>query len=207
MNAAAASTERTRLLSLLRQALEALESGDEGAYRARLDAVVAHPPQPLLASLARLAWELNQALSGIDSRMDPSLAELPDAGARLEHVVHMTEEASHRTLDLTEQCRSLVDEIQSQPLDAKANAAARQLRSNLSEIALAQAYQDLTGQVIRRVMDVVARVQGVLSGLPVEAAAIEEASRLPKGGPALDGIDTRSTSQGDADELLSRMGL
>lgn len=206
MNAEAAGAERLRLLALLKQALDALEAGDEPAYRARLDDVVSRHPQPVLTSLARLAFELNQALGAIDSRVDPSLADLPDASARLEHVVKMTEEASHRTLDLAEECRSLVDEIQSHPLPAEANEAARRLRANLSEIALAQGYQDLTGQVIRRVMDVVARVQAVLSGLPASGSDPSRPT-LAEGGPALDGLDSHGSSQGDADELLARLGL
>lgn len=205
MNAVAARDERSRLLALLKQALDALESGDEDTYRNRLDAVVAHPPQPLLVSLSRLAWELNQALGSLDARMDPALAELPDAGSRLEHVVRMTEEATHRTLDLTEECRQLVDTIAATELPPEARTAAREIRTRLSEITVAQGYQDLTGQVIRRVVDVVGRVQSVLSGLPEQPASTQPV--LARGGPALDGIDTHATSQGDADELLSKLGL
>ncbi len=80
------------------------------------------------------------------------------------------------------------------------------IRHNLTEIALTQSYQDLTGQIIRRVVGIVRRVHegfGALGLPPPE----EEARGNGLAGPALEGIDRHAVSQNDADDLLSDLGL
>ena len=82
------------------------------------------------------------------------------------------------------------------------------IRHNLTEIALTQSYQDLTGQIIRRVVGIVRRVHegfGAL-GLPPQE---DDARRRDTGlaGPAVTGLDRHQVSQVDADDLLSDLGL
>ncbi len=199
--------ERERLIAFLHSALEALEAGNEADYRRQLDAIAQWRSQPVFERLSRLARELGEVLGALPNT-DPAMAELPDACARLEHVVKMTEEASHRTLDLVEHSRALVDRLGQGGLDAQAAETLGQLRQNLSEVALAQTYQDLTGQVIRRVVEIVGRVQRTLNacGLPPEEfGGVDGQSRLS--GPALKGLDRTAVTQNDADDLLSNLGL
>ncbi len=205
---ALAPNDRAALAARLQDALDALERGDEPAWRQEIDGLAAARTRPLVQGLSRLARELGQALGELPELPDENghAAELDDACARLDHVVRMTEEASHRTLDLADECRSLAEQLQAGGLSADQDEILARIRHNLTEMALTQSYQDLTGQIIRRVAGIVRRVHegfGAL-GLPPK----EEPARDGKlAGPAVAGLDRHAVSQNDADALLSDLGL
>ena len=83
--------------SRLHAALWALEHDDLAGWRANVDALIQWRSQPLVQGLARLARELEQALG--EGTGGHSSGSLPEACVRLEHVVRVSEDASHRTLD------------------------------------------------------------------------------------------------------------
>ena len=79
--------------------------------------------------------------------------EVPDARQRLVHVMKLTDDAAHRTMDLIERAAPLATTLVSTAADPTAPAvvtASAQLRSHLSDVYLAQGYQDLSGQISRR---------------------------------------------------------
>ena len=160
----------------------------------------------LMAGLARLSQQLGEALGELPA-VDAAVGELPDACARLDHVVAMTEQATHRTLDLVEESQKLMERLLVPGADHEALLQA--LRTNLREMALAQSYQDLSGQIIRKVAAIVRGVHDQLTalGLPPTAAARPAADPLAPAGPAVAGIDRPAASQQDADDLLSNLGL
>ncbi len=108
------------------------------------------------------------------------MSRIADATDRLSYVVEMTEKAANRTMDLVEQSAPLVNQLgddsrelhqewqrfMRREIDAdgfrelakrieqflvRSGENAGQLSSQLNDILLAQDYQDLTGQVIKRV--------------------------------------------------------
>ena len=119
---------------------------------------------------------------------------MPDARKRLTHVVKLTDEAAHRTLDLVELCGPLVDEaargaaqlLESRNLPQWPERAAEflgrtrsdtdALRAHLSELLMAQGYQDITGQIIRSVIALVDELERVLGKLVQIAEGIEVTS-------------------------------
>ena len=210
MNASAA--EREHLLHLMHAALGALEQGDDTLYRSCIESLAQWRSRPIYAAIDRLARELTGALANlpIDARLGALAGEeLPDARARLNFVVQTTEEATHRTLDLVEDCRNRIDLLRSQGLDSAIENELMSVRSNLSSIALAQEYQDLTGQTIKRVVGLVHQVeQGI--GKISNALGLPEKRKnegIEAQGPALPGIDAHGVSQDDADDLLAGLGL
>ncbi|HVJ39456.1 MAG TPA: protein phosphatase CheZ [Stenotrophomonas sp.] len=206
MNAALQPQEERRLLiERLQGALDALESGDESAWRREVDTLAAWRTRPMMQGLSRLARELGQALGELPT-VPSEAGELDDACARLDHVVAMTEQASHRTLDLAEECRALADQLVAGGLDTTQGEILDKIRHNLTEMALTQSFQDLTGQIIRRVAGIVRRVHegfGAL-GLPPKEARREKDGLA---GPVVAGLDRHAVSQVDADDLLSELGL
>ena len=198
--------DKSALVQRLQDALAALESGDEAAWRQEIDALAALRTQPMMAGLGRLARELGQALGELPT-VPSEAGELDDACARLDHVVEMTEKATHRTLDLAEECRSLTEQLRSGGLNPAQGESLDKIRQNLTEIALTQSYQDLTGQIIRRVAGIVRRVHegfGALGLPPTEDEARDDGGLA---GPAVKGLDHHAVSQHDADDLLSDLGL
>ncbi len=196
-----ASGGREELIHRLQHALAALEANDEDGFREQIGAIAELRASPVMLALARLARELGETLGSLNVA-DPLFAELPDACARLEHVVKMTEDATHQTLDLVERSRELLGGL---PPEA-AGETLQQVKRNLSEVALAQAYQDLTGQIIKRVVGVVRRVYDAVAAFGIEIPT-ETRPNSDLAGPAVKGVDTHAVSQGDADDLLSQLDL
>ena len=192
----------------LRAALAAISHADEASLRAELGAIVQWQEQPLMQGLAKLSQTLGEALGELPA-VDAAVGELPDACARLDHVVAMTEQATNRTLDLVEDSQKLMEKLLVPGDDHE--VLLRALRSNLSEMALAQSYQDLTGQIIKRVAGIVRGVHDQLTamGLPPTGgtARRKDEDPLAGSGPAIAGVDKPATSQSDADDLLSDLGL
>jgi chemotaxis protein CheZ len=197
------------LLRLIDDAVAAHECGDANRIAGAVEALVEWRSRPLHTVLSRVAHELADSLSSIAllARHDPHLAtELPDARSRLGYVVEMTERAAHRTLDCVENCRRRVDGLLAFTLPADCAPVIASIRSDLSEMALAQEYQDLSGQIIRRVIGIVQRVESALAELGEQLG-----ERPPEdgelAGPAVPSVDTAAVSQIDADALLAGLGL
>ncbi len=91
---------------------EALRTEDETAFFAAVDHIV-HMREPgMFTEIRKLTGDLQKALErfSIESRLaDIAENEIPDARARLTHVIRMTDEAAHRTLDLVEQSGPLAE--------------------------------------------------------------------------------------------------
>ena len=91
---------------------EALRGGDETGFFAAVDHIVRMREPQTLTEVRRLTGDLQKALErfGIESRLaDFAENEIPDAKTRLAHVIRMTDEAAHRTLDLVEQSGPLAE--------------------------------------------------------------------------------------------------
>jgi len=88
------------------------------------------------------------------------------------------------------------------------------IRHNLAEVLLTQGYQDLTGQIIRGVMQLVAELESALSELTrlsgAATAPAQAATPAARGhGPAVPGVTegTFAAGQQDVDALLSGLGV
>ncbi|WDS36821.1 protein phosphatase CheZ [Pseudoxanthomonas sp.] len=201
-----ATAERSALIERLQGALDALESGDEAGWRREIDTLAAWRTRPMMQGLSRLARELGQALGELPT-VPAAAGELDDACSRLDHVVAMTEEASHRTLDLAEECRALAEQLRAGGLTGDQGEILDKIRHNLTEMALAQSFQDLTGQIIRRVAGIVRRVHEGFGALGLPPKDEKPTADGALAGPVLAGLDRHGVSQDDADDLLSGLGL
>ncbi|WP_449448265.1 protein phosphatase CheZ [Thermomonas brevis] len=188
------------VIERLHAAMAALEQGDASAWKHHLDSLLEWRRQPVVESLVKLARELDELERAIDVRI-PAAAQssggLPDACSRLEHVVKMTEEASMRTLDLADECRTLLGTI-----GAEHEATVDAIRSRLSAMVEAQSFQDLTGQIIQRVIQLIRSLQ---SGLGDIQALHGDENRGQ--GPAVNGVDPPAATQDEANDLLANLGI
>lgn len=195
------------LLEILKTAFAACAEGDAPRYQAALAALSEWRSRPLQTVLARLARELSDSLAAIEAPAPVDAAsELPDARARLDHVLHISEQAAHRTLDCIDDGRRNLEALAAHALPGACAPFVDGLRRNLSEMALAQEYQDLSGQLIRRVAGVVQRVESALAELGA-AASPPHRPAVALAGPAVPGVDHAAVSQDDADALLAGLGL
>ena len=218
----------------LRGIVASLECGDQALAEQQFDQLMREREGGLFSSLGRITRELHQAVQ--DIRIDGQLnqfakADMPDACSRLDYVMQVTEKAAHRTLDLVESSRALTERAGKamQELDdlravsdhgalaltaawavSEINDCNALLRANLSALAQAQEYQDLSGQVIRRVITLVRSVENALISLLQAAGqgAVAPAARTAPAlaGPAVAGLD-HANNQQDADALLAELGF
>jgi chemotaxis protein CheZ len=159
--------------------------------------------------------------------------DVPDARHRLAHVLKLTDEAAHRTLDLVEQSQPLADalarrsqellELPEQSRNAEMLAmflrttatTANDIRGRLDEVLMTQGYQDITGQIIRGVMKLVDELEGALAELikigALRPLAADKAAPQGAGpqGPVVPGVQHSSpvAAQTDVDALLSGLGM
>jgi chemotaxis protein CheZ len=235
---------------------DALRSENETAFFEAVDHIV-HMREPgMFKELRQLTGDLQQALErfSVESRLqDIAENEIPDARARLTHVINMTDEAAHRTLDLVEQScplaertaqdaaaliesfeqlksrtaggpgydsalqsveglQSLVKSVERFLPSARSNSEL--VRRNLADVLMAQGYQDLTGQIIRSVMKLVAELETALASLASLSGDVVEHATMgdsaSKGvGPAVPGVNKGDIASGqtDVDALLSGLGM
>ena len=184
----------------------------------------------------------------LDSRLATLAGkDVPDARVRLDHALKLTEDGAHRTLDLVERSCPLADHTAKHagalgaslralrgdlteitPLDkvvgqiadflAIAQRDSDTVRANLTEVLMAQSYQDLSGQIIRGVITLVGEVERTLAHFAAlagggtqektAAAAVETSNSSQGFGPAVPGLTKNAVDeQGDVDALLADLGM
>jgi chemotaxis protein CheZ len=223
---------RTRYRGVMAKLNHAFGVADEQAFETLVGELYAERDLTMRTGIAKLSQSLANALMRfqLDSRV-ASLAEreIPDARLRLDHVLKMTEEAVHRTLDLIEQAAPLAEattrsaRLLADTLDDRSHndirrflgevqENAERVRANLTEVMLAQGFQDLTGQILHGVRTLIGEVQSVLddlaqiSGIPAATAAGQNSSVAS--GPAVPGIATGAVvDQQDVDNLIAGLGI
>ncbi|ENM3926800.1 protein phosphatase CheZ [Vibrio cholerae] len=172
--------------------------------------------------------------------------EIPDARERLQYVIQKTEVAANKTMDAVDRCMPIADKLHESlllirpewnglmngrielmhfkslchridDLLSQVEGDSSELRGELTEILMAQDFQDLTGQIIKRVINLVNEVEKrLVEILTVFGAAQKEqkadkvtVSSIEPEGPILnphERIDAVS-SQDEVDDLLSSLGF
>jgi len=194
----------------------------------------------------------------LSSSDDPEGAAMTDASERLAYVIRLTEDTAHETMDRVDKALVLADRLDAQSgrfrdllllvgqlegehqaldgvydrtcaLKDENEGTLAELRTELTDILVSQSYQDITGQLIRRVITLLTQVEGQLVSLMNMAAKVEQlggiesakvnagAGARGKTGSAGDvqaagpefRQDASSTAcdQDEVDELLSNLGF
>ncbi|MCP4320944.1 MAG: protein phosphatase CheZ [Psychromonas sp.] len=175
--------------------------------------------------------------------------DIPDAKDRLNYVIEMTDNAANKTMDAVDNCLPIADKLLDE-LDAvkpkwqalmkrdialtdfkalchqvdglieNSSDSASSLRSSLTDILMAQDFQDLTGQIIRRVIDLVQEIESKLVGI-LTVCSVDESTSLQSSdedsaqkdivaeGPIMNAEerDDVVNGQDDVDDLLSSLGF
>ncbi|PCI22423.1 MAG: chemotaxis protein CheZ [Piscirickettsiaceae bacterium] len=169
--------------------------------------------------------------------------EIPDAKERLNHVINITDEAANTTLNALDEILPVTTDMQRQSEElsqrwqtfllgdvssielkiisaditsflewSKKNSLLIHQKSN--EIMMAQEFQDLTGQIITKVIAIVQDVETNLVNLVCLAgtqnmAQASDDDKHKLEGPAVPGVIVESAvnNQHDVDDLLSSLGF
>lgn len=187
-----------------------------------------------------------------DEGDDKEHSEMEAASDKLSYVVEMTSKAANKTMDVVEETMPISDKLLSEaqqlndewqkflrkelsPAEFReltqkiadflqaAVENSQSINSNLSDILLAQDYQDLTGQVIMRVTTLVRDVEQRLVNLVAMAGHIDkmtgmshdDLNKMASEGDTMKGVGPQVnkevadvvSGQDDVDDLLSSLGF
>lgn len=193
-----------------------------------------------IGQLTRMLRESLKEL-GLDQAIAQAAEAIPDARDRLDYVVQMTAQAAERALNCVEaaqprqtrldqgaralsqrwdewfaqplelsDARELVDETRSYLAEVPEHTAFT--HAQLLEIMMAQDFQDLTGQVIKRMMDVVQEIEKqllmvLLENMP-EQPTTKRVNEHLLNGPQLDHTAAGVVANQDqVDDLLDSLGF
>lgn len=192
-----------------------------------------------IAQLTRMVRESMREL-GLDQAVKDAAHAIPDARDRLHYVARMTEQAANRVLNAAEAMQPWQEDMQNEAKQLKTRwddwfeqpaelSEARELvdetrrflnevpdktqssLDTLLEIIMAQDFQDLTGQVIMRMLDVVTAIETELVQVLIENVPQEqrEATSELINGPQInpEGRDEVVANQDQVDDLLSSLGF
>jgi chemotaxis protein CheZ len=178
---------------------------------------------------------------GLDKLLERAAEDIPDARDRLDYVAKMSERAAQRVLNATDAAiplqESMDDGAKGLAADIRAvlasdasaaeyraqlektlhhfemtNANCKETKAHLIEIMMAQDFQDLTGQVIKKVTELAQHLEQQLVQLLIEYSP--EQIKRPQQDGLLNGPQVNPegksdvvANQGQVDDLLDSLGF
>lgn len=198
-----------------------------------------------MGKLTRELHDSIMAFGKDDALINLAKEDIPDARSRLRHVIKMTDDAANRTLTAVEESMPICESVTNSSgelhekwrrfiqrdmnvqefrelsllIDQFLEGNTEQvkvLRGKLNEILMAQDFQDLTSQIIKRVIGLVENVETNLVNLvklsggnvKIEFEKTKDDHSIEATGPAVPGVDTNVVSgQDEVDDILSSLGF
>ena len=194
-----------------------LNSPDGPAFEQALDVMVRDREQRLFRALGQLARDLHGAMRRLGGELasEGMPDSVADARQHLNEVLEMSALAAHRSIDFAERMRPAAEllahnagevlaftDSKSDPAAVLAHQAsdfAISCRDGLADMVMAQSWQDLSGQRIKKVVNFIESVESSLLEL-VRLTGALAGSEAPAS-------VVKVSSQDDADRLLSEFGF
>ena len=202
-----------------------------------------HSAGDIIARIGSLTRMLRDSLRelGLDQAIAEAAEAIPDARDRLDYVVQMTAQAAERALNSVEASQPHQDAMEKGAKDLTKRwdewfenpielSDARELVTDTRQflgdvpghtsftnaqldIMMAQDFQDLTGQVIKRMMDVIQEIERqllmvLLENIPEQGARPKRENESLLNGPQVDASKAGVVaSQDQVDDLLDSLGF
>lgn len=201
-------------------------------------------PADVHQSIGMLTRQLHDALNGLGltDKVKGWAGEIPDAKSRLSYIARLTGEAAEKVLNRVDMAKAQHDHIASEtrrigtlivkdPVGTVAKGhvmnfltdveqSTQQIDQHLTEIMMAQDFHDLTGQVIAKVVTLVANVEEQLVQLLIQTAPADAVVKAPAHvaatelkpvleGPVVcpEGNPDVVKGQSEVDDLLASLGF
>jgi chemotaxis protein CheZ len=178
---------------------------------------------------------------GLDKLIEKAASDIPDARDRLDYVARLSEDAAQKVLNATDAAGPLQDRISDDARELRASwnslletgggadpqwralaqqtiaaldgaaAGTSQTKAHLMEIMMAQDFQDLTGQVIKKVTSIAQNLELQLVQMLIDFAPEQLKKDSDNGllnGPQIDpGREGVVAGQEQVDDLLDSLGF
>lgn len=202
------------LLEKSKALLETVQAGDIPASVELINSLYMARHEVFYREVGALTRGLHEAIKSFSTDVGSKLAldeqateVLNGASDRLNHVIELTENNAHATMDRVDRSLTLVDTLDDQSerfagllslvgqledefealngvydstceLRDASEKTVTELRELLTDIVVSQSVQDITGQLIRRVITLLTQVEGQLVKLIGMAATVEQLSGI-----------------------------
>lgn len=178
---------------------------------------------------------------GYDRNLQEAAHAIPDARQRLTYIAEMTEQAASKVLNATDIAKPIQDRAEAGAAALRSRwdklyanqlnpdefrllagetreflgsvvSGSRETNAQLMEIMMAQDFQDLTGQVIKKVVDLAQGLEQQLLQVLIEAMPADIKADAPDGlmnGPVINAVgrDDVVSNQEQVDDLLESLGF
>lgn len=199
------------LLEEITNFMNVISQGDYDQANKILNNIIQRSQSNLFREIGRVARKLHESLKSFREVIDPRLKEaaehIPGAVDQLEMVINKTEEAANKTMEIVEKYILKMDALADHIREIQGPAESVQflrdfknsLEDDLTEIITTQSFQDLTGQIIKKVIALVRDLEVELVRLITTFGLKIEEKEAPK--------EVEKVTQEDVDELLKEFGF
>ncbi len=197
-----------------------------------------------LGKLTRDIHESINSFGSDDRVVELTQEDIPDAKERLNYIVTKTDEAAHRTMNDAEEAMEIIESFTQKGEDihviwqkfrtselskseflsltaeldhffASIHDESNKVKEIMTDIMMAQDYQDITGQMIKQVITMVQEIEEKLvhlvsiSGASLSEGKIKNEDGSMAHGPQLPTANKSevATNQNDVDDLLASLGF
>jgi chemotaxis protein CheZ len=219
----------------------ALENNQTDQANRLIEEMASLRESALFQQLGQLTREVHEEISGLSlapSIIEMAREEASNAHKRLQYVADKTEQATHDTLDATEaslqmvtECDGILQSVRNMLADNSPGTdqqpfspaslhetlsliehGSNQLRAQMTDIIMAQQFQDLVGQTIRQVLQLIEEVELKLVRLVADTGPMHDPA-TPSAEPGVSAVapsanaTDRVSKQGEVDDILAGLGF
>lgn len=161
--------------------------------------------QDTYKKLGHLARLLHESLKEIEGECENATHDnngnlVSNAQRRLEHIEQITSDAAQRVMDHAEDAKSKIKICINKTRSKETKEHLADVDKLLTDIIVAQEFQDITGQLLKKVFKTLSDVETQLIG-----TLIENSEALD--GPSVPVINAENLKQDDVDNLLDSLGF
>lgn len=201
------------LLEDITNFMNAVSQGDFESADKIMNSLIQKSQSELFKEVGKVARKLHDSLKSFKEVIDPRLKEIateqmPRAVDQLQMVIEKTEEAANKTMEIVEKYILIMDNLADHirqlqgPEDSVKflKEFKNTLEDDLTEILTTQSFQDLTGQILKKVISLVGELEVELVRLiKTFGLKIEEKQTTQR--------EIERVTQEEVDELLKEFGF
>ncbi len=235
------SEDIQKLVTEVQNLMSALAKGNLEEAETAIDNLTKISEKKLFDEVGNITRNLHDSLKDFRRTLDPKIKSLatedmPEAADSLEKVLNLTKQAADKTLNIVEKglddnenmkatlekFDADIDNLKKQKASVEIITAMESVREELAaylnrssdgynEILMSQDFQDLTGQMIKRIIKLVHELEkqliGLIKNFGVEVVQQKETAETKEQEDLKGPASHTRIDQGDVDDLLSSFGF
>lgn len=220
---------RQKVFEKMIQLIDSLSTHDYNTIEQITNDLIKETESSLFKEVGKITRKLHDSLEDFKSAVDSGLDKLtnndvPNAVDKLEFVISKTEDAANKTMAVVERYFEESDEFGRCIQRMSGGEADKEylksfkesLDNDMTDIITAQQFQDITGQTIRKVIDLVHKVEVELVrlitnfGMPMKIdseAVLDKADSIQEDTADIASHGIEKVSQSDVESLLQEYGF